>query len=63
MCFAPWIPADQHSGGPTPWTTGQFGEVLAEELITRIGMRIEGDRQVDRLTALTRAGGTRPRDP
>ncbi|WP_432046276.1 DEAD/DEAH box helicase family protein [Streptomyces asiaticus] len=35
---------------------GQFGEVLAEELITRIGMRIEGDRQIDRLTALTRAG-------
>lgn len=35
---------------------GQFGEVLAEELITRIGMRVEGDRQIDRLTALTRAG-------
>ncbi|MCC8249566.1 DEAD/DEAH box helicase family protein [Saccharothrix luteola] len=35
---------------------GQFGEVLAEELVARIGMRIEGDRQVDRLTALTRAG-------
>lgn len=35
---------------------GQFGEVLAEELVTRIGMRIEGDRQVDRLNALTRAG-------
>ncbi|MGW7328403.1 DUF397 domain-containing protein [Streptomyces sp. NPDC054840] len=35
---------------------GQFGEVRAEELLTRIGMRIEGDRQVDRLTALTRAG-------
>ncbi|MER6531663.1 DEAD/DEAH box helicase family protein [Streptomyces sp. NPDC001508] len=35
---------------------GQFGEVLAEELIARIGMRIEGDRQIDRLTALTRAG-------
>ncbi|MBT8223953.1 MAG: DEAD/DEAH box helicase family protein [Dactylosporangium sp.] len=35
---------------------GQFGEVLAEELITRVGMRIEGDRQIDRLTALTRAG-------
>ncbi|MFE9797413.1 DEAD/DEAH box helicase family protein [Streptomyces goshikiensis] len=35
---------------------GQFGEVLAEELITRIGMRIEGDRQIDRLVALTRAG-------
>ena len=35
---------------------GQFGEVLAQELITRIGMRVEGDRQIDRLTALTRAG-------
>ncbi|MFV0129019.1 DEAD/DEAH box helicase family protein [Streptomyces sp. HMX112] len=35
---------------------GQFGEVLAEELVARIGMRIEGDRQIDRLTALTRAG-------
>ncbi|MGW6687477.1 DEAD/DEAH box helicase family protein [Streptomyces sp. NPDC054961] len=35
---------------------GQFGEVLAEELITRIGMRVDGDRQIDRLTALTRAG-------
>jgi type I restriction enzyme R subunit len=35
---------------------GQFGEVLAEELISRIGIRIEGDRQVDRLAALTRAG-------
>jgi type I restriction enzyme R subunit len=35
---------------------GQFGEVLAEELVTRIGMRVEGDRQIDRLTALTRAG-------
>ncbi|MFC9231425.1 DEAD/DEAH box helicase family protein [Streptomyces decoyicus] len=35
---------------------GQFGEVLAEELIARIGMRVEGDRQIDRLTALTRAG-------
>jgi type I restriction enzyme R subunit len=35
---------------------GQFGEVLAEELVTRIGMRLDGDRQIDRLTALTRAG-------
>ncbi|MFD6968218.1 hypothetical protein [Streptomyces sp. NPDC059979] len=35
---------------------GQFGEVLAEELITRSGMRVEGDRQIDRLTALTLAG-------
>jgi type I restriction enzyme R subunit len=35
---------------------GQFAEVLAEEVVTRIGMRVEGDRQIDRLTALTRAG-------
>ncbi|RSN23360.1 restriction endonuclease [Amycolatopsis sp. WAC 04169] len=35
---------------------GQFGEVLAEELVARIGMQVEGDRQVDRLNALTRAG-------
>jgi type I restriction enzyme R subunit len=35
---------------------GQFGEVLAEELVTRIGMRIDGDRQLDRLHALTKAG-------
>jgi type I restriction enzyme R subunit len=27
---------------------GQFGEVLAEELVARIGMRIEGDRQKGR---------------
>ncbi|MCJ1680779.1 DEAD/DEAH box helicase family protein [Streptomyces sp. APSN-46.1] len=36
--------------------SGQFGEVLAEELVTRIGLRVEGDRQIDRLAALTRAG-------
>lgn len=35
---------------------GQFGEVLAEELVTRVGIQVEGDRQVDRLNALTRAG-------
>ncbi|MGP3981424.1 type I restriction endonuclease subunit R [Streptomyces sp. KR80] len=35
---------------------GQFGEVLAEELASRTGMRVEGTRQVDRLNALTRAG-------
>ncbi|MEX5711379.1 DEAD/DEAH box helicase family protein [Parafrankia sp. FMc6] len=35
---------------------GQFGEVLAEEMVTRVGIRIEGDRQVDRLTALTKVG-------
>ncbi|MFE2429390.1 DEAD/DEAH box helicase family protein [Streptomyces sp. NPDC059373] len=35
---------------------GQFGEVLAEELVSRTGMQVEGDRQVDRLNALTRAG-------
>lgn len=34
----------------------QFGEVLAQELITRTGLRVEGDRQVDRLVALARAG-------
>ncbi|GAB7050549.1 DEAD/DEAH box helicase family protein [Catenuloplanes indicus] len=39
---------------------GQFGEVLAEELVTRTGMRVEGDRQIDRLTALTRAGVLTP---
>ncbi|AOS64171.1 type I restriction endonuclease subunit R [Actinoalloteichus hymeniacidonis] len=35
---------------------GQFGEVLAEELITRIGIRVDGDRQIDRLAALVREG-------
>lgn len=35
---------------------GQFGEVLAEELIRRTGMRVQGDGQFDRLNALTRAG-------
>ncbi|NUK04759.1 type I restriction endonuclease subunit R [Streptomyces lunaelactis] len=35
---------------------GQFGEVLAEELVSRTALRVEGTRQVDRLVALTRAG-------
>lgn len=39
---------------------GQFGEVLAEELITRTATRVEGTRQVDRLNALTRAGALTP---
>ncbi|MBX6388855.1 MAG: DEAD/DEAH box helicase family protein [Frankia sp.] len=39
---------------------GQFGEILAEELITRFGMRCDGDRQVDRLKALTKAGALGP---
>lgn len=39
---------------------GQFGEVLAEELISRIGIRIDGDRQIDRLVALTHAGALVP---
>ncbi|KAF4410962.1 type I restriction endonuclease subunit R [Streptomyces lycii] len=39
---------------------GKFGEVLAEELITRIGLRVEGTRQIDRLTALTRTGTLTP---
>lgn len=37
-------------------SAGQFGEVLAEEFVTRTGTRVEGTRQVDRLNALTRAG-------
>jgi type I restriction enzyme R subunit len=36
--------------------SGQFGEVLAEELVQRAGVRIEGTRQVDRLAGLQRAG-------
>ncbi|MFJ9460577.1 DEAD/DEAH box helicase family protein [Kitasatospora sp. NPDC101447] len=35
---------------------GQFGEVLTEELITRVGMRVASNKQFDRLNALTRAG-------
>ncbi|MFE9169399.1 DEAD/DEAH box helicase family protein [Streptomyces kebangsaanensis] len=37
-------------------SAGQFGEVLAEEFVTRTGTRVEGTRQIDRLNALTRAG-------
>ncbi|MFF4605778.1 DEAD/DEAH box helicase family protein [Streptomyces sp. NPDC001339] len=33
----------------------QFGEVLAEELVSRIGLRVGGTHQVDRLRALTDA--------
>ncbi|WP_066931471.1 DEAD/DEAH box helicase family protein [Streptomyces sp. NBRC 110611] len=36
--------------------SGQFGEVLAEELVSRIGLRVGGTHQVDRLRALTDAG-------
>ncbi|MBT2478709.1 DEAD/DEAH box helicase family protein [Streptomyces sp. ISL-94] len=39
---------------------GQFGEVLAEELVTRVGLRVDGDRQLDRLNALTRVGAFTP---
>ncbi|MGY0486445.1 type I restriction endonuclease subunit R [Streptomyces sp. WG-D5] len=35
--------------------SGQFGEVLAEELVRRAGVRVEGTRQIDRLAALRRA--------
>ncbi|TFI27698.1 DEAD/DEAH box helicase family protein [Streptomyces sp. 4R-3d] len=35
---------------------GQFGEVLAEELVSRTALRVEGTRQLDRLNALTNAG-------
>lgn len=34
----------------------QFGEVLAEELVTRTGTRVVGTRQINRLDALTRIG-------
>ena len=34
----------------------QFGEVLAEQLVIRTRTRCDGDRQVDRITALERAG-------
>ncbi|MER7899732.1 DEAD/DEAH box helicase family protein [Streptomyces sp. NPDC096046] len=37
-------------------SAGQFGEVLAEEFVTRTGTRVEGTNQVDRINALTRAG-------
>ncbi|MGW2296353.1 type I restriction endonuclease subunit R [Streptomyces violaceorubidus] len=37
-------------------SAGQFGEVLAEEFVTRTGTRVEGTSQVDRINALTRAG-------
>ncbi|AUY49232.1 DEAD/DEAH box helicase family protein [Streptomyces sp. CB01881] len=39
---------------------GQFGEVLTEELVTRMGMRVEGNRQFDRLNALTHVGALVP---
>ncbi|MFE3230400.1 type I restriction endonuclease, partial [Nocardia sp. NPDC059228] len=35
---------------------GQFGEVLAEELVSLTALRDEGTRQLDRLNALTNAG-------
>ncbi len=34
----------------------QFGEVLAEELVRRTGLRVTGTRQIDRLRALTSIG-------
>ncbi|GLW44680.1 type III restriction endonuclease subunit R [Streptomyces sp. NBRC 14336] len=37
-------------------SAGQFGEVLAEEFVTRTGTRVTGTTQFDRLNALTRAG-------
>ncbi|WP_329441083.1 hypothetical protein [Streptomyces canus] len=37
-------------------SAGQFGEVLAEEFVTRTGTRVGGTTQFDRLNALTRAG-------
>ncbi|MFF0176070.1 hypothetical protein [Micromonospora profundi] len=40
--------------------TRQFGEVLAEELITRAGLRLSGDLQVHRVAALSNAGMLTP---
>ncbi|MFD9503098.1 DUF4145 domain-containing protein [Streptomyces sp. NPDC060035] len=39
---------------------GRFGDVLAEELVTRTGLRVAGCRQVDRLRALTDTGALTP---
>jgi hypothetical protein len=39
----------------------QFGEVLAEELITRAGLRVHGDLQVHRLAVLADAGMLNPK--
>ncbi|MEU2129273.1 DEAD/DEAH box helicase family protein [Streptomyces sp. NPDC018352] len=39
---------------------GQFGEVLAEDLVTRTGIRVAGTRQIDRLRALTDIGALTP---
>lgn len=39
---------------------GQFGEVLAEDLVTRTGIRVAGARQIDRLRALTDIGALTP---
>lgn len=41
--------------------TRQFGEVLAEELITRAGLRVPGEHQVHRLAALAGAGMLTPK--
>ncbi|WP_433341347.1 DEAD/DEAH box helicase family protein [Streptomyces sp. CA-253872] len=38
----------------------QFGDVLAEELVRRTGIRVQGDKQVHRIQALVRAGVLRP---
>ncbi|MEV0714037.1 DEAD/DEAH box helicase family protein [Asanoa sp. NPDC050611] len=40
--------------------TRQFGEVLAEELITRAGLRVSGDLQVHRVAVLANAGMLTP---
>ncbi|MFC5830033.1 DEAD/DEAH box helicase family protein [Nonomuraea insulae] len=41
--------------------TRQFGEVLAEELITRSGLRVAGDLQVHRIASLANAGMLTPK--
>ncbi len=39
----------------------QFGEAAADALITRLGLRYSGDRQVDKLRALNQAGALTPK--
>lgn len=39
----------------------QFGEGLAEALVVRMGLKVDGERQVDRLRALTDAGALTPK--
>lgn len=39
----------------------QFGEAVADVMLTRLGLRAKGDRQVDKLQALNQAGALTPK--